>query len=60
MVMIAAGENVDPGKRNIVAQETQKLEHIPEPLPYEEELQFSPEAHMQRRDQNTSVRYQPP
>ena len=40
MVMIAAGENVDPGKRNIIAQETRKPERVPEPLPTEEELQF--------------------
>ena len=40
MVIIAAGENVDPGKRNIVAPETRKPESVPEALPTEGELQF--------------------
>ena len=43
MVMIAAGEYVNPNKRDIIAKETRKSECIdlPEPAPTEEELQCS-------------------
>ena len=41
MVMIAAGEYVNPSKRDIIAKETRKAECIPELVPTEEELQCS-------------------